>query len=187
RRQPRSTLFPYTTLFRSGSTIAYNILLAARDSTGLIAISYDDDVHPYADLVRGRMDAVLLDHIIAQRALRRRGGNGFVILPQPIAIGHYVGVLARADSALRDSMDAILRESMRDGSLEQIFRRWRVWDETQATLFDRVLRGETVGTTGPAGAAQAIAYLPSLARAAAVTLLVSVLSMALAVIVGLAL
>ena len=170
-----------------GSTIAYTILLAARDSTGLIPISYDDDVHPYADLVRGRMDAVLLDHIIAQRALRRRGGNGFVILPQPIAIGHYVGVLARADSALRDSMDAILRESMRDGSLEQIFRRWRVWDETQATLFDRVLRGETVGTAGPAGAAQAIAYLPSLARAAAVTLLVSVLSMALAVIVGLAL
>ena len=133
------------------------------------------------------MDAVLLDHIIAQRALRRRGGNGFVILPQPIAIGHYVGVLARADSALRDSMDVVLRESMRDGSLEQIFRRWRVWDETQATLFDRVLRGEAVGTTGPAGAAQAIAYLPSLARAAAVTLLVSVLSMALAVIVGLAL
>src|SRR6059058_1201222 len=145
-----------------GSTIAYDLLLAARDSTGVIPVSYDDDVHPYSDLVAERVDAVLLDHIIAQRALRRRGGTGFVILPQPVAVGHYVGVLARADSALRDSMDAILRESMRDGSLEQIFRRWRVWDETQATLFDRVLRGETVGTTGPAGAAQAIAYLPSL-------------------------
>ena len=172
-----------------GSTIAYNILLAARDSTGLIAISYDDDVHPYADLVRGRMDAVLLDHIIAQRALRRRGGIGFVILPQPVAVGHYVGVLARADSALRDSVDAVLREAMRDGSLEQIFRRWNVWDETQGALFDRVLRAKTAmaaGAVGPAGAAQALAYLPSLARAAAVTLLVSVLSMALAVIVGLA-
>ncbi|PYP36879.1 MAG: hypothetical protein DMD48_12045, partial [Gemmatimonadetes bacterium] len=38
-----------------------------------------------------------------------------------------------------------------------------------------------------AAATQAIAYLPSLARAAAVTLLVSLLSMALAVVVGLAL
>jgi len=112
-----------------------------------------------------------------------------VIVPQPVAVGHYVGVLARADSALRDSVDAVLREAMRDGSLEQIFRRWNVWDETQGALFDRVLRAKTAmaaGAVGPAGAAQALAYLPSLARAAAVTLLVSVLSMALAVIVGLA-
>src|SRR5712671_3934936 len=59
-----------------GATIAYDLLVAARDSTGLIPISYDDDVHPYADLARGRVDAVLLDHIIAQRALRRSGGPG---------------------------------------------------------------------------------------------------------------
>jgi len=175
-----------------GSTIAYTILLAARDSTGLIPISYDDDVHPYADLIQGRIDAVLLDHIIAQRALRRRGGVGFVIVPQPVAVGHYVGVLARADSALRDSVNAVLREAMRDGNLEQIFRRWNVWDDRQGALFDRVLRTPTAaaaGAPGPTGggAAQAVAYVPSLARAAVVTLLVSVFSMALAVIVGLAL
>ena len=173
-----------------GSTIAYDLLLAARDSTGIIPISYDDDVHPYADLVQGRMDAVLLDHIIAQRALRRRGGTGFVILPRPVAVGYYVGVLARADSSVRDSVDAVLREAMRDGSLEQTFRRWNVWDESQAVLFDRVLREKptgTVGTTRTAEASQVIAYLPSLARAAVVTLLVSFLSMALAVMAGLGL
>src|SRR5207245_570882 len=73
-----------------GATIAYDLLVRARDSTGLIPVSYDDDVHPYGDL-----------------------GTGPVV--------------------------------------------------------------------------QAIAYLPSLARAAAVTALVSVLSMMLAVLVGLAL
>lgn len=156
-----------------GATIAYDLLVNARDSTGVIPISYDDDVHPYADLVSGRVDAVLLDHIIAQRALRRQGGSAFVILAQPVAIGHYVGVLARADSALRDSVNVVLREAMRDGSLEQIFRRWGVWD--------------TAGGAAPAAATKALAYLPSLARAAAVTLLVSLLSMALAVIVALAL
>ncbi|HLZ45878.1 MAG TPA: ABC transporter permease subunit [Gemmatimonadales bacterium] len=169
-----------------GATIAYDILLGAADSTGLIPISYDDDVHPYADLVQGRVDAVLLDHIIAQRALRRRGGTGFLILARPVAIGHYVGVLARADSALRDSIDAVLREAMRDGSLEQIFRRWNVWDDTQRPFFDRTLRATTAkaGPTG-VGVPSVIAYLPSLARAAVVTLLVSFLSMALAVVVGL--
>src|SRR5437016_7323358 len=118
-----------------GATIAYDLLVAARDTTGVIPVSYDDDVHPYGDLARGRVDAVLLDHIIAQRALRRRGGSGFVILAQPVALGHYVGVLARANSALRDSVDAVLRQAMRDGTLEQIFRRWDVWDQSQGALF----------------------------------------------------
>lgn len=174
-----------------GATIAYDLLLAARDSTGLLPVSYDDDVHPYADLARGRVDAVLLDHVIAQRALRRLGGTGFVILPQSVATSHYVGVLARGDSALRDSIDAVLREAMRDGSLEQIFRRWEVWDPTQGALFERVLRwGGGAGVTRPPAvtpSAQVVAYLPSLGRAAAVTLLVSVLSMALAMLVGLTL
>ncbi|HEY7194448.1 MAG TPA: ABC transporter permease subunit [Gemmatimonadales bacterium] len=171
-----------------GSTIAYDMLLGARDSTGLIAISYDDDVHPYSDLVAGRVDAVLLDHIIAQRALRRRGGTGFVILAQPVAIGHYVGVLAQANSALRDSVDLVLREAMRDGSLEQIFRRWNVWDDSQGAFFERVLRGGMAAQAArTATSNQVLAYVPSLARAAVVTLLVSILSMTLAVIAGLAL
>src|SRR5882762_8774440 len=161
-----------------GATIAYDLLVNARDSTGLIPVSYDDDVHPYADLVAGRVDAVLLDHIIAQRALRRRGGSAFTILAQPVAIGHYVGVLAHADSLLRDSVDGVLREAMRDGSLEQILRRWSVWDPSQLVLFDRVLRINTAAkAAGAASTISALAYLPSLARAAAVTLLVSLLSM----------
>ena len=176
-----------------GATIAYDLLIAARDSTGMIPVSFDDDVHPYADLVAGRVDAVLLDHIIAQRALRRMGGRGFVILSQPVAVGHYVGVLARADSVLRDSIDAVLREAMRDGSLEQIYRRWSVWDDSQGVLFERILRtgaagaAETPGRSGSTAPAQVVVYLPSLARAAGVTLLVSTLSMTLAVFVGLAL
>jgi polar amino acid transport system substrate-binding protein len=172
-----------------GATIAYDLLVAARDSTGLIALSYDDDVHPYDDLVQGRVDAVLLDHIIAQRALHRRGGSGFVILDQPVAVGHYVGVLAHANAGLRDSIDTVLREAMRDGSLEQILRRWSVWDPSQGALFDRVVRkaDRATGAAGTARSLQAIAYIPSLARAAGVTALVSLLSMMLAVIVGLAL
>ncbi|MFN2570401.1 MAG: ABC transporter permease subunit [Gemmatimonadales bacterium] len=170
-----------------GATIAYDMLIVARDSSGVIPVSYDDDVHPYGDLISGRVDAVLLDHIIAQRALRRMGGSAFVILPQAAATGHYVGVLAHADSALRDSVDAVLRDAMRDGSLEQILRGWNVWDPSQAALFTRTLRSS--GTTqADAGTGQhARAYVPSLLRAAAVTALVSVLSMMLAVLVGLAL
>src|SRR5205823_11056300 len=122
-----------------GATLAYDILVAARDSLGLVPVSYDDDVHPYADLVSGRVDAVLLDNIIADRSQRRMGASAFVIQPEPVAMGYYVGVLAKRNTALRDSMNAILRARMADGSLERTLRTWRVWNDAQAAHFRRML------------------------------------------------
>ncbi len=76
-----------------GGTIAYEILLSAEREHGIAAISYDDDVHPYSDLVIGRVDAVLLDNVLAER--RHLFVPGFTVQPETVAIGHYVGVLAR--------------------------------------------------------------------------------------------
>lgn len=183
-----------------GGTAAYEMLLAERARNGLVPVSYDDDVHPYGDLVAGRVDAVLLDHIIAERSLRRIGG--FVIQPTAAAIGHYVGVLARRDSALRDSVNLALRARIADGSLERIFRKWNVWDEGQRRFFSfdtqrrlaaavPVVDGGVLATVPDAPSAYTrriqpvIAYLPALVRAALVTLLLSVLAMALAVTIGL--
>src|SRR5262245_16580489 len=45
-------------------TIAYEILLRAQRDYAVQPVSYDDDVHPYSDLVVGRVDAVLLDNVI---------------------------------------------------------------------------------------------------------------------------
>jgi polar amino acid transport system substrate-binding protein len=181
-----------------GATMAYDLLLAAKDSFGVIPVSYDDDVHPYSDLVAGRVDAVLLDHIIA----KRRSSFPFVIQPNAVATGYYVGVLAKTDSTLRDSVDGVLIAAMRDGTLEQIYRRWGVWDPDQAKLFSRLV--EVVGSVGArdgiVGAQHAAplqstraslssvwSYLPSLARAALITLLLSFLSMGIAVVVALGL
>ena len=170
-----------------GGTGAYERLLAEQPRIGLVPISYDDDVHPYSDLVSGRVDAVLLDNIIADRSLRRSGG--FYIQPAPVATGHYVGVLALRDSALRDSVNMILRARMRDGSLEKIFRAWNVWDDSQAGYFARALADTS--TTRLAASAHADrsvrAYLPALLRAAVVTLVLSCLSMLLAVALGIGL
>ena len=173
-----------------GATTAYEMLVAEQARSGLVPVSYDDDVHPYSDLVAGRVDAVLLDNIIAERSLRRTGG--FVIQPEPAATGHYVAVFARANAALRDSANAVLRERMRDGSLERTFRSWGVWSDVQADYFRRALaeapRTEAAPASTHAGAPPAIrglrTYLPALARAAGITLVLSCLAMALAVGLG---
>lgn len=169
-----------------GATMAYRMLLDAQRRFGVIPISYDDDVHPYTDLVAGRVDAVLLDNIIAERSLRRSGG--FVIQPEPAATGHYVAVLARANAALRDSANAILRARMRDGSLEKTFREWGVWNDAQARLFERVLaRAPQIDEGESFARARSLSvYIPALLRAAGVTLVLSCLAMALAVGAGIA-
>lgn len=173
-----------------GGTIAYDILLRAERDFGIKVVSYDDDVHPYSDLAIGRVDAVLLDHVLAER--RGRTIPGLTIQPQSVAIGHYVGVLALRNAPLRDQINEILRAAMRDGTLEKIFRKWGVWNDDQPRLYARVLAGEPAAAEGLAAAdpaplsgwEAALRYSPSLLRASLVTLVLSCLAMALAVLLG---
>jgi len=173
-----------------GGTVAYEILVREQRRAGLVPVLYDDDVHPYDDLVAGRVDAVLLDDVLAARSLRRMGG--FVVQPDPVATNHYVAVFASTRTALRDSANAILRARMRDGSLERTFRRWDVWNEAQLRLYARVLADSALGRGTAAesrvlrGLGSVSAYAPALLRAAGVTVLLTLLAMALAVAAGVA-
>ncbi|HET7710666.1 MAG TPA: ABC transporter substrate-binding protein/permease [Thermoanaerobaculia bacterium] len=171
-------------------TIAYERLLQAQREEGVVPVSYDDDVHPYEDLRSGRLDAVLLDNIIADRAMRRT--PGLVTHRRSFATGHYIVVLSKENGALRDRIDAILRARMRDGTLERIYRRWEIWDDSQRAFFERVLASET---TTPAQRTAAAAesspasgavrrYLPSLLRASIITIVLSCAAMALAIALG---
>jgi polar amino acid transport system substrate-binding protein len=172
-------------------TIAYEMLLAASREHAVVPVSYDDDTHPYTDLVVGRVDAVLLDNILAQRLQKKVGG--FVIQPGSIATGHYVGLLAPANTALRDRINQLLLAAIRDGSLERILRKWEIWNEDQPELHQRLLAGGTVAPTIGDETTNVVAmsrlqaarlYLPSLLRASLVTLVLSCLAMGLAVVIG---
>ena len=168
-----------------GATIAYDALLAARGRFAILPVSYDDDVHPYTDLAEGRLDAVLLDHIIAARSVRRV--PGLVIQPAAVAAGRYIGVLAKGNMALRDRINTILEGRMRDGTLEKIYRRWGIWDDSQADFFRRTLSARAPAPSSAASDSRwsvAVRYVPSLLRAAAITLLLSCAAMALAVLLG---
>ncbi len=172
-------------------TIAYDILLAAERDHGIVAVSYEDDVHPYSDLLIGRLDAVLLDNVLADR--RSRTTPGFVTHADAVAVSHYVGVLAPGNEALRDQINQILREAMRDGRLEAIYRKWKIWNDDQPALFARVIAGAPIPpltgyqTDSIASVSKWEAtrrYLPSLLRAAVITLGLSCGAMVLAVGLG---
>jgi polar amino acid transport system substrate-binding protein len=175
-----------------GGTMAFEILLKAQADHGVIPVSYDDDVHPYEDLVNGRVDGVLLDDVLAFKRTRRLAG--LTVQPDSVTVGHYVGVLAKEHAELRDRCSEILKQAMQDGRLERIFRKWSVWNDDQPALYRQVLAGERIDpvigldTTGAVSTLSrweaARRYLPSLLRASVMTIALSCLSMALAVLLG---
>jgi len=171
-------------------TIAYGILAGAERSDGIRPKWYDDDVAPYSDLAAGRVDAVLLDNVLADRSTKQV--PGLHIQPDSVATSHYVIIVSPSDPQLRDRIDEILRRAMRDGRLERILRKWGVWNGDQRPLFDRLQAGagstESAASTGSAAPVSKFemtrAQVPLLLIAAWRTLYLSCLSMALAVCFG---
>ena len=171
-----------------GATLAYDLLVRAQAEYGVIPVTYEDDIHPYSDLALGRVDAVVLDYVLAERGVRRNAG--LVNQSTDLGVGHYVGVMAPEQSVLRERVDEILRAAMRDGRLEAIFRKWNMWNADQPRLYARVLAGsgaelvETSAASAPGAWEATRRYFPALLRAAAITIVLSCLAMALAVTLG---
>jgi His/Glu/Gln/Arg/opine family amino acid ABC transporter permease subunit len=111
-----------------------------------------------------------------------------------VAIGHYVAVLSSKNTALRDAINEVLLGAMRDGTLERIFRTWRVWNADQPAMYARLLAREPVAPIVGLDTSGSVAtmtrtdaarrYIPSLLRASVVTIVLSCLSMGLAIVIG---
>jgi polar amino acid transport system substrate-binding protein len=173
-------------------TVAHDLLKASP----LEVVLYEGQQEPYMDLAKGRTDAVLLDHVIADR-------YGCVLpelrcLPDDVARGHYVLGIRKDAPELQAAIDAALDKLRQTGELERILTRWKLWDARQQTE-----KAEAPTKTQPlvTPAAAAPAALPEppperhfttghallFLQGALVTLLISLLSFALASPLGIAL
>jgi len=167
-------------------TLAVDVL---HRTPGILPTVYDDDVHPYSDLAIGRVDAVLLDHILADRAMRRE--PGLYTHPEAVATSQYVVIVSPKDPSLLSRVNDILRQAMQDGRLEAILRKQPgVWNDDQPRLFASMLAGapaeQTTPEARPSRWEMAWAFLPQLLAAAWTTLWLSCVAMALAVALGMA-
>lgn len=147
----------------------------------LEAVVYEGNEEPYSDLAVGRLDAVLLDNIIADRYGCIPSRPTLRCVPYDVARGTYAIGIRQSDRELKAAIDQALAAMRGDGELERILRRWKLWDDRQvdaaptysaATGRRRELDGEMM-----------IQFL----EAAWVTLEISLLSFLLAVPIGLAL
>src|SRR5947199_3892326 len=116
---------------------------------------------------------------------------GLYTEPVPVATGHYIGVLAHENTALRDKVNEVLRARMRDGTLERIYRKWNIWDQYQPAFFKasadlQAASGEpsSANSQRPTANNVVLAYIPALLKASVITIVLSCLSMALAIFAG---
>jgi polar amino acid transport system substrate-binding protein len=96
---------------------------------GFDPVLYEGVQEPYLDLANGKVDGVLLESIIADRY-----GcpiNGVECLPEEVARGVYVILMRRDDHELKAAVDGALYSMKKDGTLENILKRWHLWDKRQ--------------------------------------------------------
>ncbi|MBI4508565.1 MAG: ABC transporter permease subunit [Deltaproteobacteria bacterium] len=144
-------------------------------------VLYEGVEEPYLDLVAGRVDAVLLDHIIADRY--GCPVKGVECLPGEVARGAYVIGMRKGDHDLKAAIDDALARMKETGELRRILEKWHLWDARQEQPTAATGATMTSGLRGSYGRQQVHLFL----RGAAVTLGLSVGAFALAVPLGLVL
>jgi len=155
-------------------TYAHDILTMLPLETAV----YEGNEEPYSDLERGRVDAVLLDNIIADRYGCTKARPTLRCVPYDVARGTYVIGMRKGDRELKAAIDQALAAMRQDGELERILQKWRLWDARQvqaeptegAAVKRRTFDGEMVW---------------QFLEAALVTLELSVLAFLIAVPIGL--
>ena len=162
-------------------TVAQRLL---EQSGGTDARVYPGQVEPFRDLNNGRIDAVMLDLPIAvyyltkEPNLKRSG--------EPFAPGYYGIGVRKEDTTLLLALNKALAELQGDGTLEKIYRHWDLWDKNQMLIAD-YHPNAIVAPKSFSSFRNWRIYLPLLLKAALVTVKISILGMALAIVLGLAL
>lgn len=162
------------------SSMSWDLL---RD-TGATVVAYEGVEEPYQDLSSGRLDAVLLDDIIASRYGLVRDE---LRLADDVADGYYAIALRPGDEALRDEIDDALASIAASGELRRILARWNIDGERQAAL-ERWTDDDTASMLrSRTHASFTFWHFVLFLQGAGVTLLVSAASMLLASLLGIAL
>lgn len=149
---------------------------------GAQARIYPGNVESLRDLKAHRIDAVLMDLPIALHYARP--DPDLSLSGDPFAPGYYGIGVRKDDPQLLAALNQALAGVGRDGTLERIDRRYGLWDKRQEGLKD--YRPESISKRKPVSTLREWPkYLPLLLRGAAVTIELSVVAMALAVVAGL--
>ncbi|BCB95791.1 amino acid ABC transporter permease [Dissulfurispira thermophila] len=149
---------------------------------GVYVKIYSGQVEPYEDLALGRLDAVLLDLPIA--AYYAKPNPKLKYTGNPVGEGFYGIAIRKGDDELKKKIDEILVKLLKNGELKKIYEKWDMWNETQEKLFKAIKESRNYVTLEETKKAPIYTFFPNLLKGAGITILISVSSMALAIVLG---
>ncbi len=139
---------------------------------------------PYEDLALGRLDAVFLDTPIA--AYYGRPDPRLKYAGPPEGGGFYGIAFRKTDGDLKTVIDRVIEDLLRTGQLKGIYEKWGLWDQAQARLLAYTSSPDAGQQfRSESAAAPLYSFVPLLLKGAGITILLSVVSMALAIALGL--
>ena len=147
--------------------------------------SYADPIGAYRDLELKRIDAVVMD--VPAEAFYARQNPRLKAAGPPFSRGFYVIGLRKGDDAFKAEVDKAIEKIITDGTLEQILKRWNLWNDAQVE-FQASIRSHTTPTTQIEMTNASFNWseaLWRLTRAALVTVAIALGSMVIAVVLGL--
>jgi len=168
------------------------------EAGGITVVGYDTQTMLYDDLANGRIDAVLMDHPAAvYYGIDERLKN----LPGQFGRMAYGVAIRKGDAKLLAQVNAAIARLMKSGKLREIYERWGIWNPVMAAAFtddkpgqhaeptelEAYLAARGVKLGWRASFSKYASYVPFLAKGAVTTVQLSLLSMAFAILMGLAL
>jgi polar amino acid transport system substrate-binding protein len=148
-------------------------------------VRFDGATDAMTAAVNGQIDATLQDLPAAIFYRDRFPALNFA--GEPVGRGYYVIYFRRDEPALRDAVDLGIARLIDSGALRSLYARYGIWNPAQKELSELDPDSFRFSTaTGPTGWALLRRYGPLLLDASAVTLVLSVTSMPLAMALGLA-
>jgi polar amino acid transport system substrate-binding protein len=175
-------------------SLAHRMLEARGD---LSVASYDGQINAYEDLANGRLDAVLMDHIIALYNVAPM--PSLKMVGPPVGRLEYGIAIRKDDAVLLADVNRALDSLIASGELRRILETWNLWTPVCAeyfadrrpsterpTAFERYVELRTARPSFAARLRQYASYVPLLGEGAVRTVEISLISMSVAVAIGLA-
>jgi polar amino acid transport system substrate-binding protein len=161
-------------------TLANSLAWDMLEPTGAQRVPYEGVDEPYQDLVERRVDAVLLDDIIAERYGKKPGLHTV----GDVGEGRYVAGVQRNQPTLLNAIDRAFAHLEQSGELREILERWQLYNARQSSLASAAIGGNA--TAAPRASFQLSPHqLWLFAQGALATIAISSAAMLLAVLLGL--
>jgi polar amino acid transport system substrate-binding protein len=156
------------------------------DDIDLVALDANGATSVMQLVVNGQLDATVQDNPPATYYLKDEAFTKLEARGDLVAPGYYVVYVRKDDTQLRDRLNSCLREAIKDGTLERIYKDYDLWNDDQKEL-------ATLAYDWPRGTGEDSTdddedwrdYAIVLLKAAGLTVVLSFLSMPLAMLAGL--